>query len=352
MTLWRYLAGAFLRSTAMALAALLALFAFLALVDTLDDVGKGAFTTTDAVAVVLLGLPGLVMDVLPVSCLLGSVLGLGVLANQRELLAIRAAGLATRRLVTGIVVMALAMGTVAATAQLGLVPLAERKAQEFRSRTLDQTARGTAEFWSRSDNRIVRVGGVEFGRIPRDIEYFEIGADGRLSRTWTAVSADILDTNEWRLRDVDERVIGPEQVLQRRYATALWNSTLSSEQLATLIAPSHALSPVDLYRYLAASRDSGVDTRDYAVRFWHQVSLPLAILAMMLLGLPIVLGAVQSRSAGFRLVIGAAIGIGFYLFQQITGQLALLYDVSPAVTATAPSLLVLVVSLVALRRVA
>ena len=88
----RYIVLNFLKAAGAVLVLLLVLFSFLALTDELDEVGQGSFTTVDAIAVVILTLPTRIIDLLPVTALLGSVLGLGALANHSELLALREIG--------------------------------------------------------------------------------------------------------------------------------------------------------------------------------------------------------------------------------------------------------------------
>jgi len=70
---------------------------------------------------------------------------------------------------------------------------------------------------------------------------------------------------------------------------------------------------------------------------------------MALLGLPLVLGGANSRSTGARTVFGAAVGVAFYLFEQITSHVAILLDLQPAATALAPAALILCAALVAIR---
>lgn len=352
MLLARYIWLHFCLAAGAVLLVLLVLFGFVALTEALEDVGKGSFTSVDAVAVVLLTTPARIVDLLPVTALLGSLVGLGILANHQELTAIRAAGLSTWRI--ALMLLGIAAGLVACVAllQFLLIPICEQEAQAFRSRTLEQTARGDAEFWSRYDRRIIRVGSVEFGRIPRAIELYELDADARLLRFVRADRADVINTREWLLHDVEEKVIDGDQIYFREVPTLSWASFLSPEQISTLIAPPHALSPLDLYRYLRQSRNSGIDNREHEARFWRQVSVPFTLIGMLLLGLPLAAISVRTRSTGLRSVLGAALGIGFYLFERITGQLSLIFDIAPAASALVPAGLVLGCALIGVSRMA
>ena len=346
----RYIALSFLKSACAVLALLLVLFSFLALTEELDDVGVGRYTTFDGIAVVILTLPSRIIDLLPVTALLGSVLGLGALANHGELLALRAAGMSPWRIARGLLVLSTVVIVMAMTARATVIPLVERQAQEYRSKTLPQTALGGTEFWSRHENRFIRVGGVDFGRIPRDIEIYELGVRGRLQRLLQADKADIVTDRKWRLHDVLERNLGSDSVEHRAIASLDWESFLSPEQMATLIAPAHALSVFDLYAYIHEMQGSGIDTRQYQAMLWQQLSLPSALFAMTLLGLPFVLASMHSRTANFRVLLGAAAGIGFYLFDQITSHLSTLFDLPPAPTALAPSAVLLLLAVIGISR--
>lgn len=349
MILARYVVANFFGAAGIVLLLLLILFSFLNLADALDDVGKGTFSTADAIATVILTTPARIVDLLPVVVLLGSVLGLGAMANRQELTAIRAAGVSVWQLSRVLAIIVTVISVLAVAMQMYLIPLTERQAQDFRSRMFDQTERGGNEFWSRRGHRIIRVGIVEFGRIPREIEIYELDTNGRLLRMLRAEKADVVSASTWLLYDVEEQVLEADAVLRRFLPNVRWDSFLSAEQLSTLIAPSHSLSSYDLYHYIRASEDSGLDTREHEALFWQQVSLPLALFAMGLLGLPLVLGGANSRSTGARTVFGAAVGVAFYLFEQITSHVAILIDLQPAATALAPAALVLCAALVAIR---
>ena len=93
----RYIARNFLSGTAIVLAILLPLFGFLMLAEELEEVGNGTFTSFDALIVVGLSLPRLMLDLLPVTALLGVLIGLGAMANHRELIIINTFGYSARR---------------------------------------------------------------------------------------------------------------------------------------------------------------------------------------------------------------------------------------------------------------
>jgi len=93
-----------------ALLLLLALFSFMALAEELEDIGKGSFTLADALMVVFLTTPKRIVELLPVTTLLGGLIGLGAMANHRELIAIRTIGISKQRIAQTVAVLAVFLG--------------------------------------------------------------------------------------------------------------------------------------------------------------------------------------------------------------------------------------------------
>ncbi len=85
-TLDRYIGIAFLRSFVLIITILVVLFSFLELVSQLDDVGKGDFRIYDVLAFICLTLPRRMLELMPISTLLGSIVAFGLLADQTDAL--------------------------------------------------------------------------------------------------------------------------------------------------------------------------------------------------------------------------------------------------------------------------
>ena len=336
----RYIASHCALAFALVLIVLLILFSFLTLIDVLEDVGKGSFTATDAIAIVVLTTPSLILDLLPVVSLLGAVFGLGVLTNHSELTAMRASGRSVKEIASVLLVLAFLLSLAALAMQTYIVPNAERKAQTFRSRALDQTELNVEQFWSRAGLQIIHVGLVEYGRFPKNIEIFTLNRNRNLRQIITAERAEILGPKLWRLSDVEITQFRDSEVTVHHFARYEWDSFLSRKQMETLVTPTHAVSVFDLHQYLKASKNNGLDNHQIESRFWHLINQPLSIIAMFLLSVPLVIGSNRRQSMGFRLIIGGLIGIGFYLLQQASGQLSEIYYLPPAYSALLPSVIV------------
>lgn len=351
MSIDRYLMLSMIRGGIPILGLLLGLFAFLTLAEELEDVGKGNFEVIDALNVMVYSLPKISLELLPVTSLIGVLVGLGSLANQQELIALRAAGWSNYRLAQPVLVLALAIITAAIATQQWLIPMLEEQIAGLRANAVeDAELEGDSEFWTRNEHQIVRIGGVQFGLMPTDVEIFERNDAGHVTRVLNANRADILSSETWQLWDVTSTEIAADGTRIGRMESLEWRSVLSPDQMATIITTAAALAPSDLFQYVAHLEENNLDSHRYRLVLWQQLSLPIGILGMALLGVPFVVGSTRAMATGTRISIGVVIGILFYLGERTLGQVALLYGLPPIPLAMGPDLFILVLALYALSR--
>ncbi|MEO0421306.1 MAG: LPS export ABC transporter permease LptG [Pseudomonadota bacterium] len=333
---------------------LLALFSFLALAEELEDVGKGLYSATDALAVVGLTLPNRLLDLLPVMLLLGALIGIGGLAGHSELTAARAIGRSPLQLMRGPILTALAVGVALLLAAQFVVPLAEREAQRLRDKAETEQevvaseadgaadpVPGEADFWTRSRQQIIRVDGEPDGALLQDVEIYAFEDDSLVS-VRQAVSARVIDRAQWELQNV--RVLSVAQdapVADRSLAGEAREVDLPVGGLDTLVAPAASLSLFDLSARIGHARANALDVHGLRVLLWQRLSLPLASLAMMLLALPFVFGNTRVLPIGERVTFGVIAGVAFYLVEQVSVHLAVIYRLHPMVLSLAPELIIL-----------
>ena len=77
---------------------LVSLGLFFILIGQLDDIGRGNYRLLHVVEYVALRAPGRIVDFMPLAVLLGTILSLGSLASNSEIVAMQAAGLSVLQL--------------------------------------------------------------------------------------------------------------------------------------------------------------------------------------------------------------------------------------------------------------
>jgi lipopolysaccharide export system permease protein len=356
----RYISSNFLGGCIPVLLLLLSLFSFLALSEELEDVGDGSYELVDALLVVVYGLPALAVNLLPVTVLLGGLLGLGTLANNLELVAMRAAAISTQRISVPIFKLSLGLIAIVLLFQNLVIPTAEYNAAQLRSKTFidldrvdfEEESGGDVnkEFWTRNAGQFIRFGHVRPDRSLAGVEIYQFDEDGSLERMLQTPTAELLHDNTWLLHQVHETTMETAHSQTQFADTLLWEALLSEQQTRTLITPASSLAPTDLWKSIARLEENNMNSESQRIIFWTQVSIPVGIIGMALLALPFLLGSARSISVGQRIAMGGLIGITYYLVQQISGHLASIMHWNVVLTVLAPGLLVLGIAILLLKR--
>ncbi len=155
----RYIGRSVLWSFFIALTVLLTLFTFFAFMDEVGDIGQGNYGTWQAIQYVLLTVPKLASQLFPVAALIGSTIGLGVLASNSELTVMRAAGVSLGRIVWSVMKVGLVIVVASLLVSEGIAPMAEEQAQTLRSvaKSDKLDLGGGNGFWARDGNSYVNV---------------------------------------------------------------------------------------------------------------------------------------------------------------------------------------------------
>ena len=330
---------------------LLGLFGFFDLTTQLDDVGKGIYTTADAIRVTLYGLPQRLVDLMPFTALLTTVVTLGIMAQRRELVILRGAGISPLRVGATIVKLGALLLAANVVLQCTVAPgFSQRGNQLHASAVAGHRAGGANGFWVRSRDGIMHIGGLHNGRAPTDVEFFVFDDGHSLSRYMSAASADIFGPGDWQLHHVLIKHFAAGGYRSERRADLTWRPALYPGQLQLLRQPPATLSPQSLYRYIRYLEHQGRHAQTFRVALWQKLAALFTTLAMMLFAIPLAFANPRGTNLGLRLIAAGLIGLAVYATGQASANLALLLDVPPAPLLLAPAAAFIVAALVWLRR--
>lgn len=349
----RYLLRAIARSSILIMLVLLALSGFINLVDQLKDVGVGRFGTTDALFMVLFLWPRHVFDMFPMAVLMGSMFGLGALANHSELIAIRAAGVSLGRLVWATLLAGTVLAGIAAVVGEFIVPPAERFAQTYKAELQQEqnSISRLAGAWFRDGPRIVNILQVQGQTRLSGVYTYEFEPDGRLLAVGRAASAELEAHKALLLRDyvmtlVDGDVASVDHIGEQRIETELAADLLES----SVIEP-ESMSAAQLLEYARYLQENDLQSVRYELAFWSRFATVAAVAVMAVLALPFVFGTLRSGGQGVRLLIGILVGVIFFLAGGALADSATVYGVAPVAAAGIPVGLLLLATGVGLARV-
>jgi lipopolysaccharide export system permease protein len=206
--------------------------------------------------------------------------------------------------------------------------------------------------WSRSGRRYLHLGQLREGGIPGDINIYELNEEGQLTRAIHANTAEVLPGRRWLLKRLWEKRLVDGEFQMRRHKELEVERMWAADELPTLHLSSDSMTLKVLYNYALFLRNSEQPASSYFASFWQRLLMPLTVGAMVLLATPISasLGSRRSSNFGVNMAIGALVGILFYLGTQIIFALGQLLAVPEPLVALAPTLVVLAVALLLLRR--
>lgn len=339
MILQRYIAKSILSSTLLVLIVLLALYGFMDFIAELDDFGQGNYGLADIAIYMALTMPKRIYELLPVAALLGSVLGLGNLASQSELVAMRAAGLSVRAINKAVLGGALILMLVAVFIGEVLRPPAEQRALAVQTMAKTGTvgAQSAYGFWTRDGNHFNHIQRISRNGNFEGIKIYEFDDQNRLRIVTKAESAKY-DDNSWQLQNVVQSTLDESGVEVRSVEKASWRSNLNPGMLNVVVVPPEFLPVWSLLNYISYLKDNHQNVNQYQLAFWSKVMMPLSSAVMVFLAVPFIFGPLRSSPVGGRILAGTMVGIGFHLFNQSFQHLGLVFGIIPWLAASLPTL--------------
>ena len=347
----RYIAVHVVAATLLSLLVLLALFLFISAVDDLDRVGQGEYTVLRSLEYVASSAPRLAFSLFPVAAVIGSLLGLGLLATHSELVVLRTAGVPVADIVRAVLkAAALLMAAVLLLGEL-LAPFAERFAERRRASALagHLDAGIDQAFWAREGNGFINVRRVSPGERMGDVFIYEFD-DSRRLRVATHAGEARFSDGQWELRDIAQTRFDEDRATGHHVERARWESGFRPDLVNVAALRPESLSAFALFRHIGYLRTNGQNTERFELALWTKLAYPIATGVMVLLAVPMVLGRLHGAGLGARMLVGAVVGVVFHIVNQATGHLGLVYRLDPMLTALAPTGLFLAAGVWMLRR--
>lgn len=313
------------------------IFSFLAEVDEL----KGDYKTINALWFVLYLLPRHFYEYMPFAALIGCLLGLGVLADHRELTVMRAAGVSITRI--GVAVMLPVFVFLVINLSLGeyvappLQQIAETQKDILRSR--EEVVSSQRGYWHRDGNQYIHFNAADPRGTLYGVTVYSFAQDRRLDKVFFAKNANFSSANNsWTLHQIEEVTLTSSGSSLQTQETSIWQTTLTPIILKALVLKSQNQSISDLYLFAHYLAQQGLATGRYWLAFWNKVLQPLAIVSLVLVSMSFVFGSLRSATMGFRVFCAIAVGLLFSYSQDMLGAISLVYGLSPLVAAALPVL--------------
>ncbi|MAJ91414.1 MAG: LPS export ABC transporter permease LptG [Legionellales bacterium] len=337
----RYIGKNVMLASLSALVILTFIFSFFSLVDQLDATGRGNYGVLQAIQYVLLTVPRLSYELFPIATVIGCMAGLGILANNNELVILRTSGLSKMQLAYALVKIGLIFIIISILIGEVIAPISEQAAQQKRSVALtEQISMKTKNgFWSRDGNSYINIRKILPNEKLEDIRIYEFDKDRQLRGTIHAESADF-NNGKWLLYNILRTDISKDKITKYNYKNAEWEALLNPEVISLVTIKPHYLSLRGLINYIDHLNLNNQDSRLYLQALWQKALNPLMILLMMVLAVCVVRCDSITVGLGQRVFVGVLLGIIFHLANQISRHLGIVYDIPIFISVSSPTIIV------------
>jgi lipopolysaccharide export system permease protein len=337
----RYILRTVFAYTALVLVVLLVLGGLFIFISEQNDIGTGNYTATQAMTFSLLNLPTLACQLLPVAALVGTLLGLGNLARDSELVVMRASGITTARFCAWLAVAGLILAVLMAGVGEFVAPPLQRYARQVKvfSKYSEFSFAGSRGAWVRDGDTIISVEQQTARSRFGGVQKFRFGAGRVLLDAGRADAAVVGEGNAWRLENYAETRFTDDGTEVRKAAAENFSSTLSPDFLGLAVVDPEAMGLRDLEAYVQHLRRNNLDSSRFEVALWSRAARFAALMLVLMLALPFSLGPMRSTGQGARTIVGILIGAGFVLMSQTLENSGQILGLSPLLTGWLPTAL-------------
>jgi lipopolysaccharide export system permease protein len=344
----RYIGRSIIGATLIVVLILVGLYSFIEFLNQLSDIGKGNFTLLSALIYVPLLLPQDLYQLFPVAGLIGSLLGLGRLATNSELIVMRASGVSKARIIASVVKTTIFMLIFVTALGEIIAPRAKDFAENYKALAESggqalQTRQGA---WVRDGDNFIHIDTVSpEGKLQGITRYKFANQDLQLA---SSAKEGYFKDGQWMFNQVEESRIDQKKVTTQHFEKQFWNVSFNPNLLGVTDVKAEQATLLELHRYINYLKNAGLLATQYEFSLWKRLFQPIATIVMICLAIPFIFGPLRSVTMGLRLLIGVIIGFSFYTLNEFFGPFSLVYQFPPIWAAAIPILIFAIVDSVLL----
>lgn len=334
----------------------LSLFLLFGLFDYLAELGDTQEGTRygplQALLYIIYKLPRTLYTNFPYAVLIGSLMGLGNLASNSEITAMRSAGFSINQIVFSTLKLGMILAILVFIMGEWLVPASESHAQNFKVRMLQKQVAPTSEgTWLKNGDQLIHIDKIWSEQKMDGVTVYQVDPQiGGISRILRAKVA-LKKQGKWQLHDVKEQLFNDNGMQPTAYAVLTEPELFPANVLNIASVRPEQLAAHELAEFIDHQNKNALSSDRFKLEFWKHFTTPLSTLIMLILAAPIVFGFQRSAGAGQRVFIGIMIGIIYFLLDRIISRTGLVYGLSPFLSSILPLILFSLIGFIMLKRI-
>jgi lipopolysaccharide export system permease protein len=222
-----------------------------------------------------------------------------------------------------------------------VAPPAERAAQQLRlgamSRLVAQEFR--TGLWVKDDKAFVNARQVTPEAGLREVRIYQFDQRFRLQSISEAESGEFKGGDTWQFKNVTRTTFDGDNAHTETMPELNWQSGLNPDILSVLLVNPERMSIDRLYRYIGHLSANQQKTDRYEIALWRKLIYPLACLVMMVLALPFAYLQDRMGAVSVKVFAGIMLGVLFNMLNGLFGNLGIINQWPPFVSAITPSVI-------------
>lgn len=350
--LQRYLAITVIKSIMLAMLLLAAISGVIELLHEMSNVGTGNYNITAALIYVITTVPQHIYEFSPMAELIGSIIGLGMLASRSELIAIRASGFSLTDIAVTVLKAALIIAILMSLLGETCVPRLRLWADNYKTykTSAGQAYASQHGMWVKDKTDFIHIELITSPTKLYGITRYELDGQGRMQQVSRADQATYAEDG-WHLTNLKVNSINDSGITINNLPNAVWNINLPPSVLKVAVAEPLQMNLLDLFHYVSYRKHAGLASGEYALSFWQRLFQPLSAAIMILIAVPFISGSLRSTTMGLKLLLGILAGFLFYVLNQFFGPMSMVYQLPPMLAALLPTLIFAIIGLFFVKKV-
>ncbi len=314
-TLSKYVAHEYIKVLLICLSAVTTVYLLVHFLGKLDEFIEFKASLPLIFRMILLKIPRIFYEVLPIVSLLATLITLSILSRHNEIIAMRSCGIHLNRLLVPILFVTFLLSMMALADGEWIVPYANQRLS-----WLDDVAlKKKPHLLALKNNRIwFRTGTHGFcnirkvdpdRRVLHDVTLYDFDRNFRLQHRFDAKVVLWKDSG-WITRKGTEWIFsGTGEILQERAFRGGFPLEEPLQEIVKVEKSSSAMGYKELRKYITILKKDGYPTAGYEVDLHAKISYTMISLIMVLLGIPFALHT--NRKGGLAFSIGISLVVGF-----------------------------------------
>ncbi len=313
-----------------------------------NDIGVGSYGVYEAAQYSLMKLPSSLMRFIPIIILIGSLVALGNLGKNSELIVLMSSGFSFFRLALSVFFSGFLLALIFSGSGEYLSSPLERYADQFRTKNKFniETLGESGGFWVIDESKIININFVKENNSFGEVTIFEIDQDFAIKKISQASSAGIDDYNQWILSNLSETFFSDNGIESSFLRYQIERTELDRDLVSLSITDSDELNVIELSRFIDYLENNNLEAKTYLTAFHNRLASFMIIPIMALLALQMSLGSQRKRGSGFRILIGMIIGLAYFISQNTILESSQIFDIKPEVIGYIPLAFVSLITMI------